>query len=204
MVVLSRRKNVLYKRAFTPDILSKHMQIQCPRFDSWIAIQFPEASGFLINTCPLPYGFYVSGIVTEYINCAVLPSGPNQGQGSHWSRQYRVNQSSAPNYVQCTVSCFIVNGATEEADPTVYTGKVIRPLRSVDPTQTEYQGMIEVMEDGKQKQTLPSSSLLQKHVKILPHEGTEIDVNLCFISLSIRGDERRGLSIWNCGDGKQG
>lgn len=47
-------------------------------------------------------------------------------------------------------SCFFsVNGITEEADPTVYSGKVIRPLRSVDPTQTEYQGMIEVMEDGK-------------------------------------------------------
>ncbi|XP_023964047.1 cold shock domain-containing protein E1 isoform X1 [Chrysemys picta bellii] len=44
-----------------------------------------------------------------------------------------------------------VNGATEDADPTVYTGKVIRPLRSVDPTQTEYQGMIEVMEDGEMK-----------------------------------------------------
>lgn len=44
---------------------------------------------------------------------------------------------------------FSVNGITEEADPTVYSGKVIRPLRSVDPTQTEYQGMIELMEDGK-------------------------------------------------------
>lgn len=43
----------------------------------------------------------------------------------------------------------LVNGITDEADPTVYTGKVIRPLRSVDPTQTEYQGMIEVMEDGE-------------------------------------------------------
>ncbi|XP_070601788.1 cold shock domain-containing protein E1 isoform X6 [Erythrolamprus reginae] len=44
-----------------------------------------------------------------------------------------------------------VNGITDEADPTCYTGKVIRPLRSVDPTQTEYQGMIEVMEDGEMK-----------------------------------------------------
>ncbi|KAL7985402.1 hypothetical protein Chor_003972 [Crotalus horridus] len=42
-----------------------------------------------------------------------------------------------------------VNGITDEADPTCYTGKVIRPLRSVDPNQTEYQGMIEVMEDGE-------------------------------------------------------
>ncbi|ETE67472.1 Cold shock domain-containing protein E1, partial [Ophiophagus hannah] len=44
-----------------------------------------------------------------------------------------------------------VNGITDEADPTCYTGKVIRPLRSVDPSQTEYQGMIEVMEDGEMK-----------------------------------------------------
>lgn len=27
-------------------------------------------------------------------------------------------------------------------------GKVIRPLRSVDPSQTEYQGLIEVTEEG--------------------------------------------------------
>ncbi|XP_015418951.1 PREDICTED: cold shock domain-containing protein E1 isoform X4 [Myotis davidii] len=44
-----------------------------------------------------------------------------------------------------------VNGITEEADPTIYSGKVIRPLRSVDPTQTEYQGMIEIMEEGDMK-----------------------------------------------------
>lgn len=45
--------------------------------------------------------------------------------------------------------CFVVNGITEEADPTIYSGKVIRPLRSVDPTQTEYQGMIEIVDEGK-------------------------------------------------------
>ncbi|TKC49841.1 hypothetical protein EI555_011802 [Monodon monoceros] len=44
-----------------------------------------------------------------------------------------------------------VNGITEEADPTIYSGKVIRPLRSVDPTQTEYQGMIEIMDEGDMK-----------------------------------------------------
>ncbi len=31
---------------------------------------------------------------------------------------------------------------------TVIMGKVIRPLRSVDPSQTEYQGLIEVTEEG--------------------------------------------------------
>lgn len=42
-----------------------------------------------------------------------------------------------------------VNGITEEANPTIYSGKVIRPLRGVDPTQIEYQGMIEIVEEGK-------------------------------------------------------
>ncbi|KAG8450858.1 hypothetical protein GDO86_003212 [Hymenochirus boettgeri] len=40
-----------------------------------------------------------------------------------------------------------VNGSKDEVDPTVFWGKVIRPLRSVDPTQTEYQGMIELLEE---------------------------------------------------------
>lgn len=42
-----------------------------------------------------------------------------------------------------------MNGITEEANPTIYSGKVIRPLRGVDPTQIEYQGMIEIVEEGK-------------------------------------------------------
>ncbi|XP_075052403.1 cold shock domain-containing protein E1 isoform X2 [Mixophyes fleayi] len=46
-----------------------------------------------------------------------------------------------------------VNGSSDEVNPTVYWGKVVRPLRSVDPTQTEYQGMIELLEevDNKEK-----------------------------------------------------
>uniref|UniRef100_A0A287DFK1 CSD domain-containing protein n=1 Tax=Ictidomys tridecemlineatus TaxID=43179 RepID=A0A287DFK1_ICTTR len=44
-----------------------------------------------------------------------------------------------------------VNGITEEADPTIYSGKVIRRLRGVDPTQIEYQGMIEIVDEGDMK-----------------------------------------------------
>ncbi|XP_073523233.1 cold shock domain-containing protein E1 isoform X4 [Phyllobates terribilis] len=47
-----------------------------------------------------------------------------------------------------------VNGSTDEVDPTVYWGKVVRPLRSVDPTQTEYQGMIELLEEVVDKQKI--------------------------------------------------
>lgn len=63
--------------------------------------------------------------------------------------EFFLTQSMTRTSCCCAVCFSSVNGITEEADPTVYSGKVIRPLRSVDPTQTEYQGMIEVMEDGK-------------------------------------------------------
>lgn len=42
-----------------------------------------------------------------------------------------------------------MNALGEDIDTTVITGKVIRPLRSVDPSQTEYQGLIEVIEEGQ-------------------------------------------------------
>ena len=42
-----------------------------------------------------------------------------------------------------------VNGVGEDVGATVMLGKVVRPLRSVDPSQTEYQGLIEVTEEGE-------------------------------------------------------
>uniref|UniRef100_A0A3B4Z2Y1 Cold shock domain-containing protein E1 n=1 Tax=Stegastes partitus TaxID=144197 RepID=A0A3B4Z2Y1_9TELE len=44
-----------------------------------------------------------------------------------------------------------VNGTGEDVSASVMMGKVIRPLRSVDPSQTEYQGLIEVTEEGGTK-----------------------------------------------------
>ncbi|XP_051760491.1 cold shock domain-containing protein E1 isoform X1 [Ctenopharyngodon idella] len=44
-----------------------------------------------------------------------------------------------------------VNGIGEDVSNTVLLGKVVRPLRSVDPSQTEYQGLIEITEDGSSK-----------------------------------------------------
>lgn len=43
-----------------------------------------------------------------------------------------------------------MNGLGEDIGSTVLSGKVVRPLRSVDPSQTEYQGLIEVTEEGKE------------------------------------------------------
>uniref|UniRef100_A0A671Y182 Cold shock domain-containing protein E1 n=1 Tax=Sparus aurata TaxID=8175 RepID=A0A671Y182_SPAAU len=44
-----------------------------------------------------------------------------------------------------------VNGIGDDVGVTVMMGKVIRPLRSVDPSQTEYQGLIEITEEGGTK-----------------------------------------------------
>ncbi|KAF7661334.1 hypothetical protein LDENG_00263760 [Lucifuga dentata] len=44
-----------------------------------------------------------------------------------------------------------VNGIGEDVGATVMLGKVVRPLRSVDPSQTDYQGLIEVTEEGGAK-----------------------------------------------------
>lgn len=47
------------------------------------------------------------------------------------------------------LSYFLVNGTGEDVGTTILTGKVIRPIRSVDPSQAEYQGLIEVIDDGR-------------------------------------------------------
>ncbi|KAG7283504.1 hypothetical protein CRUP_035297 [Coryphaenoides rupestris] len=44
-----------------------------------------------------------------------------------------------------------VSGVGEDAGGAVNLGKVVRPLRSVDPTQTEYQGLIDVTDEGGTK-----------------------------------------------------
>ncbi|KAF0036710.1 hypothetical protein F2P81_012022 [Scophthalmus maximus] len=57
------------------------------------------------------------------------------------------NKVSAEKVTKVTA----VNGIGEDVGGTVMVGKVIRPLRSVDPSQTEYQGLIEVAEEGGTK-----------------------------------------------------
>ena len=54
---------------------------------------------------------------------------------------------------------FAVNGIGEDIGATVMMGKIIRPIRSVDPSQTEYQGLIEIIEEGwcQEKETYTKS-----------------------------------------------
>lgn len=58
--------------------------------------------------------------------------------------------TGVPTNKMCKIHSFPlqVNGIGDDVGATVMMGKVIRPLRSVDPSQTEYQGLIEVTEEG--------------------------------------------------------
>ncbi|CAH2220685.1 cold shock domain-containing E1-like isoform X1 [Pelobates cultripes] len=66
-----------------------------------------------------------------------------------------------------------VNGSNDEVDPTLYWGKVIRPLRSVDPTQTEYQGMIELLEEVEDKQKITEET--PEETEDLEEDDTEVN-----------------------------
>ncbi|KAB1273556.1 Cold shock domain-containing protein E1 [Camelus dromedarius] len=78
-----------------------------------------------------------------------------------------------------------VNGITEEADPTIYSGKVIRPLRSVDPTQTEYQGMIEIVEEGDMKgEVYPFGIVGMANKGDCLQKGESVKFQLCVLGQS--------------------
>ena len=67
-----------------------------------------------------------------------------------------------------------VNGVGEDAGGGVMLGKVVRPLRSVDPTQTEYQGLIEVAEEGEWCTVCQDSPWSTSHATIHRHKSTRV------------------------------
>ncbi|KAG9485527.1 hypothetical protein GDO78_008549 [Eleutherodactylus coqui] len=76
-----------------------------------------------------------------------------------------------------------VNGSTDDVNPTVYWGKVVRPLRSVDPTQTEYQGMIELLEEDSMKGRLfPFGIVGMVNKADCLQKGETVKFQLCVLS----------------------
>ncbi|XP_054627349.1 cold shock domain-containing protein E1 isoform X2 [Dunckerocampus dactyliophorus] len=76
-----------------------------------------------------------------------------------------------------------VNGIGEDVSTTVMTGKVIRPIRSVDPSQTEYQGLIEVLEEGGVKgQTYPFGIMGMVNKADCLQKGEQVKFQVCTIS----------------------
>ncbi|XP_069489513.1 cold shock domain-containing protein E1 isoform X6 [Ambystoma mexicanum] len=88
----------------------------------------------------------------------------SKGKGNKVSAE-RVNKTNA-----------VVDSNGEIDDP-VYWGKVVRPLRSVDPSQNEYQGMIEITDEEKPKsvEEMPDESL---DVNLDPEASTDSSTEL--------------------------
>uniref|UniRef100_A0AAR2JN14 Cold shock domain-containing protein E1 n=1 Tax=Pygocentrus nattereri TaxID=42514 RepID=A0AAR2JN14_PYGNA len=74
-----------------------------------------------------------------------------------------------------------VNGVGEDVSSNVSLGKVIRPLRSVDPSQTEYQGLIEVLEEGDKGQNYPFGIVGMTNKGDCLQKGELVKFQLCTI-----------------------
>ncbi|XP_072336737.1 cold shock domain-containing protein E1 isoform X4 [Scyliorhinus torazame] len=91
------------------------------------------------------------------------------------------NKVSAEKVAKITT----VNGPSDEVYPTVYTGKVVRPLRSVDPQQAEYQGLIEVTEEGTMRgEVYPFAIISLANKTDCLQKGETIKFQLCTVALT--------------------
>ncbi|XP_060796664.1 cold shock domain-containing protein E1-like [Neoarius graeffei] len=75
-----------------------------------------------------------------------------------------------------------VNGLKEDISSTVLSGKVVRPLRGVAPSQTEYQGLIEVTEEGSSKgQIYPFGIVSITSKRDCLQKGEMVNFQLCTV-----------------------
>ncbi|KAM6925614.1 cold shock domain-containing protein E1 isoform 1-T1 [Xenentodon cancila] len=76
-----------------------------------------------------------------------------------------------------------VNTVGEDLSASVMMGRVIRPIRSVDPSQTEYQGLIEVIEEGGGKgQTYPYGIMGMTNKGDCLQKGEQVKFQVCTIA----------------------
>ncbi|XP_051949756.1 cold shock domain-containing protein E1-like isoform X4 [Xyrauchen texanus] len=76
-----------------------------------------------------------------------------------------------------------VNGVGEDVSSTVFLGKLVRPLRCVDPSQTEYQGLIEITEEGSSKgQSYPFGIVGMANKGDCLQKGEMVKFQLCTVS----------------------
>uniref|UniRef100_A0A673GRH2 Cold shock domain-containing protein E1-like n=1 Tax=Sinocyclocheilus rhinocerous TaxID=307959 RepID=A0A673GRH2_9TELE len=75
-----------------------------------------------------------------------------------------------------------VNGVGEDVSNTVFLGKVVRPLRSVDPSQTDYQGLIEITEEGDKGQSYPFGIVGMANKGDCLQKGEMVKFQLCTVA----------------------
>lgn len=75
-----------------------------------------------------------------------------------------------------------VNSTGDDVGVTVMVGKVVRPLRSVDPSQSEYQGLIEIAEEGASKdQSYPFGIMGMSNKADCLQKGEFVKFQICTI-----------------------
>uniref|UniRef100_A0A8C2DYB5 Cold shock domain containing E1, RNA-binding n=1 Tax=Cyprinus carpio TaxID=7962 RepID=A0A8C2DYB5_CYPCA len=75
-----------------------------------------------------------------------------------------------------------VNGVEEDESNTMFLGKVIRPLRSVDPSQNDYQGLIEITEEGDKGQSYPFGIVGVANKGDCLQKGEMVKFQLCTVA----------------------
>uniref|UniRef100_A0A672P0A6 Cold shock domain-containing protein E1-like n=1 Tax=Sinocyclocheilus grahami TaxID=75366 RepID=A0A672P0A6_SINGR len=75
-----------------------------------------------------------------------------------------------------------VNGVEEDVSNTMFLGKVVRPLRSVDPSQTDYQGLIEITEEGDKGQSYPFGIVGMANKGDCLQKGEMVKFQLCTVA----------------------
>uniref|UniRef100_A0A8C6SRH3 Cold shock domain containing E1 n=1 Tax=Neogobius melanostomus TaxID=47308 RepID=A0A8C6SRH3_9GOBI len=75
-----------------------------------------------------------------------------------------------------------VNSHGDDVSTVVMVGKVVRPLRSVDPSQNEYQGLIEITEEGTTKvQSYPFGIMGMSNKADCLQKGEVVKFQVCTI-----------------------
>ncbi|KAL1021122.1 hypothetical protein UPYG_G00009090 [Umbra pygmaea] len=75
------------------------------------------------------------------------------------------------------------NGVGQDVGEAVMLGKVVRPLRSVDPSQTEYQGLIELSdEEGTKGQNYPFGIVGMANKADCLQKGEMVKFQLCTVA----------------------
>uniref|UniRef100_A0A8C2DZC1 Cold shock domain-containing protein E1 n=1 Tax=Cyprinus carpio TaxID=7962 RepID=A0A8C2DZC1_CYPCA len=75
-----------------------------------------------------------------------------------------------------------LNGVEEDESNTMFLGKVIRPLRSVDPSQNDYQGLIEITEEGDKGQSYPFGIVGVANKGDCLQKGEMVKFQLCTVA----------------------
>ncbi|MGH0167572.1 UNVERIFIED_CONTAM: hypothetical protein FKN15_052703 [Acipenser sinensis] len=123
---------------------------------------------------------FLGVVEKEAIGASSKATSPAKGK-----EKFRLSVSLIGGQSLCLTELNVsfLNGAGDDVGVTVCLGKVVRPLRSVDPTQTEYQGVIEAIEEGDMKgQSFSFGIVGMAHKADCLQKAETVKFQLCVVS----------------------